>query len=73
MLGGHLASATNPTEYKFLQQMTKDAHVNIAWLGGFYLPLNIDEVNITLLVIYHVQKVLVAQLTLFMALSIGTG
>ncbi|XP_054461302.1 ladderlectin-like [Anoplopoma fimbria] len=36
-LGGHLASATNPREYSFLQQMTQTAGQSIAWMGGFSL------------------------------------
>ncbi|KAM6942281.1 ladderlectin-like [Lycodopsis pacificus] len=36
-LGAHLASATNPGEYSFLQQMTKLTGQSNAWLGGFIL------------------------------------
>ncbi|KAF3850345.1 hypothetical protein F7725_020064 [Dissostichus mawsoni] len=33
----HLASATNPREYAFLQEITKRSGVSNAWLGGFRL------------------------------------
>ncbi|XP_068583208.1 ladderlectin-like [Cebidichthys violaceus] len=36
-LGAHLASATNPRQYSFLQQMTRTAGQSNAWLGGFNL------------------------------------
>ncbi|KAE8288137.1 hypothetical protein D5F01_LYC14205 [Larimichthys crocea] len=36
-MGGHLASATNPREYSFLQQITQTAGQSIGWLGGFHL------------------------------------
>ncbi|XP_075948092.1 ladderlectin-like [Anarhichas minor] len=36
-LGGHLASATKPGEYSFLQQITKLTGQSTAWLGGFSL------------------------------------
>ncbi|KAL7404427.1 hypothetical protein ABVT39_014586 [Epinephelus coioides] len=37
MLGAHLASATNPREYSFLQQIAGIGSSNAAWLGGFNL------------------------------------
>ncbi|XP_056264224.1 galactose-specific lectin nattectin-like [Pseudoliparis swirei] len=39
-LGGHLASATNPSEYSFLQQMTETNGEDVSWLGGFKLQDN---------------------------------
>ncbi|XP_033934541.1 ladderlectin-like [Pseudochaenichthys georgianus] len=36
-LGAHLASATNPREYAFLQEITKRSGLSSAWLGGFSL------------------------------------
>ncbi|KAM8880158.1 galactose-specific lectin nattectin-like isoform 2-T2 [Spinachia spinachia] len=36
-MGAQLASATNPREYSFLQQMTNAAGQSYAWLGGFNL------------------------------------
>lgn len=38
-MGGHLASATNPREYSFLQQITQTAGQSIGWLGGFHLQV----------------------------------
>ncbi|XP_078020228.1 ladderlectin-like [Epinephelus lanceolatus] len=37
ILGAHLASATNPREYSFLQQIAGIGSSNAAWLGGFNL------------------------------------
>ncbi|KAL3067568.1 hypothetical protein OYC64_022096 [Pagothenia borchgrevinki] len=37
ILGAHLASATNPRDYAFLQEITKRSSLSSAWLGGFNL------------------------------------
>nr|XP_033479650.1 ladderlectin-like [Epinephelus lanceolatus] len=39
ILGAHLASATNPREYSFLQQIAGIGSSNAAWLGGFNLQV----------------------------------
>ena len=41
-LGAHLASVTNPREYRFLQQITPVGQ-SVAWLGGFNLQVRIYE------------------------------
>ncbi|XP_068178676.1 ladderlectin-like [Antennarius striatus] len=39
-MGAHLASATNPSEYRLLQDITRSGGQSIAWLGGFNLQGN---------------------------------